>query len=260
MIQKGLQQCYGILLKNLLNHWSNKKKLLGEFLFPAFISGLYILMQSNFCLTSLRPKIIQPLHLYHPRRTAQTVAINDMPVSNKVARDDVFERTVEKVQTVPNDFRTGFQGAYSQQSLLHGPVHVFLFAPLLPHAELLQDRLEVHRGVRRLCDINHVLRNDDECLFHRPKTCHRVHIDSFQFVWILSTDVFWRNCPVKRRDYLLSHRLLSHVLSELELCHRHYVWHSLGIAVLNFDCEGLLDCVLCNGVSTPVERNVSLLL
>ncbi len=48
MIRKALQQCYGILLKNLLNHWANKKKLLGEFLFPVFISALYILMQSIF--------------------------------------------------------------------------------------------------------------------------------------------------------------------------------------------------------------------
>jgi hypothetical protein len=41
------QQATGIFLKNLYNHLSNKKKLLGEFILPIMISAIYILTQSN---------------------------------------------------------------------------------------------------------------------------------------------------------------------------------------------------------------------
>ena len=112
MIQKALQQCYGIVLKNLLNHWANKKKLLGEFLFPAFISGLYILMQSIFS-NIIRPKVLQPLHLHNPQRAPQTITINDLPVSNQVTGDFILERTLKKVQTVPDDIRAGVTGAHA---------------------------------------------------------------------------------------------------------------------------------------------------
>ncbi len=49
MIPKPLRQCYAILIKNLVNHLANKKKICGEFIFPVIISALYVLMQSiNF--------------------------------------------------------------------------------------------------------------------------------------------------------------------------------------------------------------------
>lgn len=35
------RQTFGIFVKNLLNHWANKKKLASELIFPLFISLIY---------------------------------------------------------------------------------------------------------------------------------------------------------------------------------------------------------------------------
>lgn len=44
---KILLQLYAILVKNLQNSLTNKKKFLGMFIFPTIISLLYVVMQSN---------------------------------------------------------------------------------------------------------------------------------------------------------------------------------------------------------------------
>ncbi len=137
MIRKGLQQCYGIVIKNLLNHWANKKKFFGEFIFPFFISGLYILMQSIFVMINYRPKRVKSLDFDNFRGAPQTVNIDDLPVSYKVAGHTVFEREVKKVSTVPDDIWTRVQGAYIEQPLLHGALHVVFSCAFLHHAQLL---------------------------------------------------------------------------------------------------------------------------
>jgi hypothetical protein len=136
MVPKPLLQCYGIIIKNLSNHWTNKKRFFGEFIFPIIISSLYIVMQCTYLIIP-RIKISKPICRYYFRGSIKNVNCTYRNVSHKITCQSLFELKIKTISTISNYIWFRIKVSYIKQFILYGTIHVFFSSTILFDSQLL---------------------------------------------------------------------------------------------------------------------------